>query len=128
MNAYEIAMLSLSVGAIGLSVVLGFIQKFKSNKANKAKNICESELDLERKVPELCQKAETFANFNGEQKKDWVITKISNYCLTKKIPFDEVLIEKAIETFIDFTKSINSNGVSQPKKLKQTPLNNHEEI
>ena len=51
--------------------------------------------------------AEDFLSFNGATKKEWVQTKLQQFCLDKKIPFNVDQTSELIEEEVAFTKKVN---------------------
>ena len=48
------------------------------------------------------------SNMTGEAKKTVVKSKVSLYCQSKDYKYDDELVDKAIELFIDISKTINN--------------------
>ncbi|MDA3779722.1 MAG: hypothetical protein PF487_05785 [Bacteroidales bacterium] len=55
----------------------------------------------------LVQTAEDYINFDGEDKKEWVLTKAQAYCLQYKIPFDVDLASELIEGYVELSRQVN---------------------
>ena len=51
--------------------------------------------------------AEDYINFEGKDKKLWVLTQAQQYCLDHKIKFDEDLASQIIESYVDLSRQVN---------------------
>lgn len=58
-------------------------------------------------VQECITTAETFKNFTGEEKKEYVITKANQYAISKGIKFDTEKVSNLIEDLVTLTKQVN---------------------
>jgi len=63
---------------------------------------------LEEVIAPLMEIAETFQNYNGEEKKAYVITKINQFAIENKLKFDEKAISQKIEQLIKLSKRVNA--------------------
>lgn len=51
--------------------------------------------------------AEDIKNFEGKDKKEWVLTKINQAAIDAKIPFNAALVDTIIEKVVEITKKVN---------------------
>ena len=84
---------------IGLAVSL--IKSVKGKKASEALNL------ITNAVRECVAKAEEFKNYTGSDKKEWVLTKVNQFCIDRKIKFDPIEVSEAIEATIKLTNEVN---------------------
>jgi hypothetical protein len=81
--------------------IIKFIQAVKSKK-----KIINNSL-LEDAIAPLMEIAEKFKNYSGEEKKEYVLTKINQFALDNNLEFDESALSIKIEELIDLTKQVN---------------------
>lgn len=109
--------LSVAGTALGLLITTAtFLLKFI--KSTKAKKILESVIKIGNAVTPCVEKAETFLNYTGAEKKNFVMTEAAKFAIAHKIPFDEKLVSDKIEELVKLTKSVNAR--EQDKTI--TPL------
>ncbi|QCS36527.1 hypothetical protein [Capybara microvirus Cap3_SP_444] len=84
-------------------LILNIIVKIKSSKNLPVSN----ELKLIDLIKILCIDAEKLKNFTGEEKFNFVMTKIQSYCLDNNIKFDSEFITDQINSLIACTNLIN---------------------
>lgn len=58
-------------------------------------------------VAPLMEIAETFTDYSGEEKKEYVITKVNQYAIENGIKFDKEAVTEKIEQMIDLSKQVN---------------------
>lgn len=87
-----------------ISFVIVLSRLFKNKKLKK---LAQNLLEIEKGVKEYMCQIEDFKNFTGEDKKEWVKTKVNQYCINNGIEYDETLVDEFIETFIKFSKTVN---------------------
>ena len=98
-------MSGVCTGIMGvLTLILG-IKKGKWKSLFKGENAKHSVMDILR---EAMTTVENFANYTGEEKKEYVKTKVNQYCIENKIEYDAELTEENIEKMIEFSKEVNS--------------------
>lgn len=71
-------------------------------------NISQCIVDLVFKIIPEAMKGVELSNMTGEAKKTVVKSKVSLYCQSKDYKYDDELVDKAIELFIDISKTINN--------------------
>lgn len=87
-----------------LSVILG-IKQGKYKNLFKGENAKHTVMDILR---EAMTTVENFANFTGDEKKEYVKTKVNQYCIENNIQYSDELTDENIEKMIDFSKGVNS--------------------
>ena len=114
--------LSVAGTALGLLVTtVTFLTKFIKNA--KAKKVAENIVKIGNAMIPYIQEAETFLNYSGEEKKQYVMTKANQFAIDNNIPFDAEAVSDKIEELIGLTKQVNvktgSTAVSssQPAQL-----------
>ena len=65
-------------------------------------------------VPPLMEIAEQFTNYSGEEKKEYVMTRVNQFALENKIKFDSEAVNEKIEELIGLSKKVN--GVKSDKE------------
>lgn len=99
--------ISLAGTALGFVITtLTFLLKFIKNE--KAKRIADRTVKLCDAILPYIKKAETFINYSGEEKKEYVMTKANQYAQKNKLKFDEEFISQKIEELIALTKEVNT--------------------
>lgn len=63
---------------------------------------------LKSSILGFMEEAEKFINYTGEEKKQYVFTRVKEFVQTKGIKVKDELIEKYVETFIEFSKQVNA--------------------
>ena len=87
-----------------VKIIRGYITK------KKLKN---SYVLLEAVAP-LMEIAEQFTNYSGEEKKEYVMTRVNQFALENKIKFDSEAVNEKIEELIRLSKKVN--GVKSDKE------------
>lgn len=82
-----------------VKLIRGYVTK------NKLKN---SYILLDAVGP-LMEVAETFTNYSGEEKKEYVITKVNQFAIENNIKFDLKTVTEKIEELIALSKNVNSD-------------------
>ena len=114
--------LSAAGTALGLLVTtVTFLAKFIKNA--KAKKVAENIVKIGNAMIPYIQEAETFLNYSGEEKKQYVMTKANQFAIDNNIPFDAEAVSDKIEELIGLTKQVNVKtgsaavSSSQPSQL-----------
>lgn len=103
--------LSLAGTVLGLiATSLTFLIKFI--KSAKAKVVAEQVVEMCNVLMPYIKKAETFVNYSGEEKKEYVMTKATQYAQENKLKFNEEFISQQIEVLIGLTKEVNTKNTS----------------
>lgn len=100
----EIKELLTIVITLAISFIVLLSKLFKNVKL---KRVAQNLIEVEKSVREYICQIEDFSNFTGEDKKEWVKTKVNQFCINKGIDFNEELVDEFIEMFISFSKVVN---------------------
>ena len=99
--------LSLAGTALSLFVAsIIFISKMINGMVSK-KRLRNSYILLDAVAP-LMEIAETFDSYSGEEKKEYVLTKVNQFAIENNIKFDAKQIAAEIERLINLSKQVNS--------------------
>lgn len=114
--------ISVAGTALGLLVTtVTFLSKFIKNA--KGKKVAENIIKIGNAMIPYIQEAETFLNYSGEEKKQYVMTKANQFAIDNNIPFDAEAVSDKIEELIGLTKQVNVKtgsiavSSSQPSQL-----------
>lgn len=100
-------------GAIAVAgFVFGLIAKIKGGAWKKVAEGVSSLGDEFSKLAELVKKAETFTNYSGAEKLNYVLTNYKLDCINNGIKYDEVAVTEQIEKIVDLTKNVNAKKVN----------------
>lgn len=106
---------SFVVGLI--TTATGFLIPLVKNR--KAKKALEALNSIAGQIQPLVVEAERFVNYTGAEKKQFVLTKINDFAIKNKIPFDEAAASTLIEEIVATTKQVNmrdkDKAVEAPK-------------
>lgn len=106
--------LSMAGTALGLLITtITFLAKFLQNSKNKkvaeaAQKVAENIIKIGNAVLPFVEKAETFVNYTGAEKKEYVMSQAIKFAVDHNIPFDMELVSNKIEEIVTATKSINA--------------------
>ncbi len=104
-----------------LATVTGFMIPLVKNV--KAKNKLTALNKLTTTLQSLIVDAETFTNFTGAEKKEYVMTKANRYAMENKIPYDEQAVSDKVEDLVALSKEVNKRGtVSTAKQENATSI------
>lgn len=106
-------MSGVCTGIMGVLTLIIGIKKGKWKNLFKGENAKHFVMDI---IREEMTTVENFANYTGEEKKEYVKTKVNQYCIENKIDYDAELTEANIEKMIEFSKGVNS-GKSRANRL-----------
>lgn len=84
-----------------------FILIAKLTKNTKLKILSENFIQVEKEIKKCMENAESFISYSGDDKKEWVKTKVNQFCIENDIPYNETIVDSTIERFIDLTKTVN---------------------
>ena len=87
---------------IGILVLIS-----KLTKNLKLRKIAENLVKVEKVVFDYVNNAEGFVNYSGNDKKEWVKTKVNQFCITNKITYKDEIIDEIIENYITLSKTVN---------------------
>lgn len=101
--------LSLAGAALSLLVAcVTFI--FKLVKSTRLRIREESTTALMSAVAPIVEIAEEFKNYSGQEKKEYVLTKVNQYAIENGIEFDASAVSDRIEQLIELSKNVNKRN------------------
>jgi len=112
----------LSICATGIPSFIGLIRKTKQFvKARNWNKVMEV-------LPKLIAEAEHFTNYRGQEKKEFVKSRLAVFAIKNKIAFDETRFEEAIDNIVKLTREVNKRDKdSQPQIQEHYYLHPHPE-
>lgn len=81
---------------------------FKLSKNKKVRKTAEQMLLLTEELNHYILKAEEFSHYSGEEKKNYVLTKLNQFSMEKNIHFDEEVMAQKIDELVNLTKHVNA--------------------
>ena len=98
----------IDIIAVALPLLISLIIVIaKLTKNVKLKNISENLIEVEIIIRSFMESAESFLNYSGADKKEWVKVKVNQYCIENNIPYKDEVVDSLIEKFISLTKTVN---------------------
>ena len=86
--------------------ILTLILKLSKNK--KVRKTAEQMLIITDQLHNFIVEAEQFKNYTGNEKKNYVLTKLNQFSIENGIKFSSELISEKIEEIISLTKNVNT--------------------
>lgn len=112
--------LSVAGTALGLLVTtVTFLTKFIKNA--KAKKAAENIVDISNAIIGYIEEAETFLNYSGEEKKQYVMTKANQFAIESGIKFDAESVSAKVEELVGMTKQVNVSTNNAATSAKTGP-------
>ncbi len=96
--------IAVTVISLFLSSITFLIKLIKNIKARKES---DNLLKISNEIIPFIEEAEKFINYSGQEKKEYVLTRITQFALSNKIELNQEEINEIIETFISLTKNVN---------------------
>ena len=113
-----LAIISLASTSAGLlATSLTFLVRLV--KAAKAKKQALQTIRICDAIVPLIRQAEEFTNYNGREKKEFVITRANQFAIQNKIPFNAAFIGGKIEELVRLTKEVNKRDKDLMEKHHQ---------
>ena len=106
MENFEVV-LSLAGTALSL-LITSIIFVVRLVKAVREKRNMQSSSFLYETVAPLMEIAENFSNYSGEEKKQFVLTKVNQFAIENGLKFDAETTAAQVEKLIELTKKINA--------------------
>lgn len=100
--------LAPALGLLFTTIV--FLKKFVKNK--KLKKVLEKAEEITKEIIPCIMEAEKFVNYTGEEKKNFVMTKLNQFAIVNNIKFNEEETSNKIEQLVSLTKEVNVNNTS----------------
>ena len=91
-----------------LGAIILFIKKSVKNK--KLTNVLEMAEEFTERIIPYIKEAEKLIHYTGEEKKNYVMTKLNQYAIENKIKFNQEEASKRIEELVGLTKEVNINS------------------
>lgn len=88
-----------------ITSIVSIIVKYSKNV--KVKNNLENVLNIMNDLIPLICEAEKFTSYNGEEKKEYVVSRIIRNLSNNNIKIDEEKINEMIEKLVSFSKEVN---------------------
>ena len=113
--------IGLVVGFLTLSTyTVTLYAKYTTSKKRKAEaEALAAKLDTYKKVAssinKLVEEAEKFIGYSGAEKKQYVTTRINQFCIDNNIEYDITLVSSLIESAVNLTKTVNARGTVSKK-------------
>ena len=103
--------LLISIAGTILSLLLTCIICFvKAIRSSKQKKELQDNATLMDAVGPLMEIAEKYENYSGEEKKQFVLTKINQLAIENNLKFNAEEISKKIEELITLSKEVNNKA------------------
>jgi len=100
------AIISIACTAAGfLATAITFIARFV--KSAKEKKAAQDIIKLCDAIMPFIRKAESFLNYTGLEKKEYVLTKANQFAIENKIRFNAALVGDKIEELVRLTREVN---------------------
>lgn len=112
-----IAIISACLGLIG--TITGLLISLVKNV--KAKNRLTTINKLTVALQAFVEDAETFVNYSGAEKKEYVMTKANRFAIDNNIPYDENAVSDIIENIVKISKSVNVREKDK-KSINEAPV------
>jgi len=117
-----ITIISISCTALGfLATAVTFITRFV--KSVKERKKAQDLIKLCDALAPFIAQAESFLNYSGKEKKEFVLTKANQFAIENKIVFDTKLVNEKIEELVRLTREVNfregvsANGIKLQNKF-----------
>lgn len=104
MQIIYIALIVLSLGGTILTVII------KTTKNSKVKKNATTAYTIVKKIQDLIINAESFVNYTGSEKLNFVITRMKEFSLSNNLALTEEKITELVENEITLSKDVNANN------------------
>lgn len=105
---FEVIKEFIDIIAVSLPLLICLIVTIaKLTKNSKLKKIFKNLIEVEEVIKSFMVSAESFINYSGSDKSEWVKVKVNQYCIEHGIPYDEKIVNDVIEKFIYLSKTVN---------------------
>ena len=94
---------------IGGSIVSIILAKLSSKNKKWAKRAEQYNM-IQKEILSYIPLAEQFINYEGKDKKEWVLTKVNQFCLNNGIAYDDIKATELLEHAIKLTRDVNKRG------------------
>ena len=111
--------ISLASACLGLVVaVAAVIAKYASSA--EARKAAEQTMDICNALLPYIEQAESFANYSGAEKKEYVMTKANRYAIENGMAFDETAVSDKVEELIALSKEVNAKETTDKHEVVAT--------
>ncbi len=109
----------LSLAGTVLSLIFTCLICFIKMLLNrKQKRVIEDRVALLDAVAPLMEIAETFSNYTGQEKKEYVLTKINQLAIENGVKFNAQEVSEKIEELIKLSWEVNAKTKSEEANVK----------
>lgn len=110
--------ISLASACLGLVVaVAAVIAKYASSA--KARKAAEQTMDICNALLPYIEQAESFVNYSGEEKKEYVMTKANRYAIEHGMKFNESAVSDKVEEYIALSKEVNAKDTAKTERISE---------
>lgn len=113
-NAEWIVSLIGTAGSLLIAVVTFAI---KCIRAIRDKTKTEGLASLTAEIVPLIETAEKFLHYSGEEKKEYVLTKLNRFAMDNGIAFDAEKISEQIDRLVELTRQVNSKNFQKGETI-----------
>lgn len=92
-------------------------------KSSKAKKAAEQVIKITNEIVPYIEQAETFMNYSGVEKKEFVMTKANQFAITYGLFFDATAVSDKIEELVQLSKTVNNCNKNSGNDLSQNGHN-----
>lgn len=116
--AMETLQLVLTISALAVALLTTIITAVAKNcKNTKVAKAATNLLKVMGVVQGFVVEAEKLTQFTGSFKKEWVMTKVNEFCLQNNIAFDKDKVDELIEDVIKLSKNVNAKKNQEEEVL-----------
>ena len=90
-----------------VACIVFLIKLIQSIHSKKKRQNCDLLLETVAPIVEI---AEGYTNYSGEEKKEFVMTKVNQFAIENGIAFNTKLVSEKIEELISLSKKVNSRN------------------
>ncbi len=101
-----------TTGSLLITCII-FIVKFVNSL--RTKRLAEDDTEILEAILPLMEIAEKYENYSGEEKKEYVLTKLNQFAIENGIAFNTEAVIGKIEELIQLTKQVNTNKITGVK-------------
>ena len=114
----ETLQLVLTISALAVALLTTIITAVAKNcKNTKLARAATNLLKVMGAVEGFVVEAEKLTQFTGPFKKEWVLTKVNEFCLKNNIAFEQEKVDKLLEDAIKFSKNVNAKKIEEEEAL-----------
>lgn len=117
MNAETLKLILTAAGLVLALITTIVTAVAKNTKSAKAAKVANMLLSITSAATQFVAQAELITGFTGANKKEWVMTKLNQYCIENQINWDEKIADEAVEKLITFSKDVNAKSKGNEEQL-----------